>query len=176
MGGSFSGRFFRAVETPSGDGIGRTKIGKGSKVMLVADGNGLPIGLYCESAKPHEVTLASRTLATVAINKRRGGRPRTRMQELLADKGFDSAAFRRELRRRGIKTCIPTRKYAKRRKRGAPPRISAASYSERWSVERCFARFDNCRRLVVRDERGLHRYKAFCVPACILLCVNRILK
>jgi transposase len=98
------------------------------------------------------------------------------MRELVADKGFDSTAFRRELTKRGIKTCLPTRKYAKRRKRGAPPRFSAESYSERWRVERCFAWFDNCRRLVVRCERSLHRYKAFCVLACILLCINRILK
>ena len=175
MGGGLSGRFVRAVEK-GGDGIGRTKIGKGSKVMLVADGNGLPVGLHCESARPHEVTLASRTLASVAVKKQKRGRPRTRMQELIADKGFDSAAFRRELRQRGIKSCIPTRKYTKRRKLGAPPRFSAESYSERWSVERCFAWFDNCRRLVVRYERGLHRYKAFCVLACILLCINRILK
>ncbi len=151
-------------------------MGKGSKVMLVTDGNGLPIGILCESAQPHEVSLASRTLATVAIKKQKRGRARTRMIELVADKGFDSAALRRQLTKRGIKTCIPTRQYKHRRKRGQPPRFSSASYAERWRVERCFAWFDNCRRFVVRYERGLHRYKAFCVLACILLCVNRILK
>ncbi len=175
MGGCLFRRFLRAVKK-RGDGVGRTKIGKGSKVMLVADGNGLPIGLLCESAQPHEVSLASSTMATVAIKKQKRGRARTRMTELVADKGFDSAAFRRELTGRGIKTCIPQRKYKRRRKRGQPPRFSAASYAERWRVERCFAWFDNCRRLVVRYERGLHRYKAFCVLACIMLCVNRILK
>ena len=144
--------------------------------MLVADGNGLPIGILCESAQPHEVSLASRALATVAIKKQKRGRARTRMTELVADKGFDSAALRRELTARGIKTCIPTRKYKRRRKRGQPPRFSSASYAERWRVERCFAWFDNCRRLVVRYERALHRYKAFCVLACIMLSVNRILK
>jgi hypothetical protein len=29
-----------------GDGVGRTKRGKGTKVMLVVEGNGLPIG-FC---------------------------------------------------------------------------------------------------------------------------------
>ena len=98
--------------------------------MLVADGNGLPIGLLCESAQPHEISLASCTLATVAIKKQKRGRARTRMTELIADKGFDSAAFRRALTGRGIKACIPTRKYKRRRKRGQPPRFSAASYAE----------------------------------------------
>jgi hypothetical protein len=32
-----------------GDEIGITKIGKGSKVMTIADGNGLPIGIYVTS-------------------------------------------------------------------------------------------------------------------------------
>jgi transposase len=126
--------------------VGRTKIGKGSKAMLVARRQRFADRpLLRQAREPHEVTLASRTLATVAIKKQRRGRPRTRMRELTADKGFDSAAFRRELSGRGIETCIPTRKYARRRKRGAPPRFSVASYAERWRVERCFAWFDNCR-------------------------------
>ncbi len=82
---------------------GAPRLAKASRVMLVADGNGLPIGLLCESAQPHEVSLASRTLATIAIKKQKRGRARTGMTELVADKGFDSAAFRRELTKRGIK-------------------------------------------------------------------------
>jgi hypothetical protein len=35
---------------------------------------------------------------------------------------------------------------------------------------------DNCRRLVVRYERSVDQYKAFCVIAIILWCVNLILK
>ncbi|MDQ3831087.1 MAG: transposase, partial [Candidatus Tectomicrobia bacterium] len=82
--------------------IGKTKIGKGSKVMVVADGHGSPIGLYVASAHPSEHTLAAPTLATVKVPQQRG-RPRTRLQELVADKGYDSQALRQQLRRRGIK-------------------------------------------------------------------------
>ena len=47
MGGGISGRFVCAARK-RGDGIGRAGIGKGGKVMLVADGAGLSIGLLCE--------------------------------------------------------------------------------------------------------------------------------
>ena len=72
-----------------GSGVGKTKIGKGSKVMVVADGQGLPIGWHVASARPHEHTLAVPTLATVNVPQRRG-RPRTRPRELVADKAYDS--------------------------------------------------------------------------------------
>jgi hypothetical protein len=75
-----------------GDAVGKTKVGKGSNVMVVADGQGLPIGLHVASAQPHESQLADATLATVRVPQPRG-RPRTRPQELVADKAYDSQAF-----------------------------------------------------------------------------------
>jgi transposase len=44
-------------------GVGKTKVGKGSKVMVVADENGLPIGLPVNSAQADEVKLAPLALA-----------------------------------------------------------------------------------------------------------------
>ncbi|MXQ55300.1 transposase [Shimazuella sp. KC615] len=49
-------------------------------------------------------------------------------------------------------------------------------YKQRWKIERCFAWMDNNRRLVVRYERYIQNYKAFCILSLILLCVNRLLK
>jgi transposase len=138
--------------------------------MAVVDGNGLPIGLHVDSAQPHELTLAEPTLLTISVPQQRG-RPKTRPKELVADKAYDSAEFRRKLRRRGIKPTIPS---FERRKRGRP-RSVGASYQHRWKVERCFGWMDNCRRLVVRYDRHLHIYKAFCLLAIILWCVNRVL-
>jgi len=75
--------------------------------MMVSDGNGVPIGLYLDSAGHHEIRLAEATLKTIRIPQRRG-RPRTRPKELVADKAYDSRSFRMELRRRGIQPTIPT--------------------------------------------------------------------
>lgn len=144
--------------------------------MVVVDGNGLPLGLHVTSAQPHESTLAEPTLQTIAVPQPRG-RPKTRPKEVVADKADDSAAFRQKLRRRGIKPTIPAfdRRKRKQPKRGRPLR-TGASYRQRWKVERCFAWMDNCRRLVVRYDRHLHIYKASCLVAIMLWCLDRILK
>lgn len=143
--------------------------------MVVADGQGLPIGRHVASARPHEQTLALPTLATVTVPQRRG-RPRTRPRELVADNADDSQAFRQQLRRRGIKPTIPpVARRRQRPKRGRPIR-TGPRYRDRWKVERCFAWMDNCRRLVVRDERYVEHYRAFCLIAIILWCVSLILK
>lgn len=146
--------------------------------MAVVEGNGLPIGLHVDSAQPHELTLAEPTLRTIPRSPQtRTSRYKTRPQELVADKAYDSADFRRRLRRRGIKPTIPTfeRRKRKKPKRGRPIR-PGVGYRQRWKVERCFGWMDNCRRLVVRYDRHLHIYRAFCLVAIILWCVDRILK
>jgi transposase len=143
--------------------------------MVVADGHGLPMGLHVASAQPHESRLAKPTLATVKVPQGRG-RPRTRPKELVADRAYDSQGFRRYLRRRGIKpTMPPVARRRTRPTRGRPLQIGPSD-RQRWKVERCFAWMDNCRRLVVRYERAVEHYHAFCLMAIILWCVNLILK
>jgi transposase len=92
------------------------------------------------------------------------------------DKAYDSRAFRRKVRQRGIKP-IPT--FARRKdaqpRRGRPIRVGDG-YRQRWKIERRFGWLDNCRRLVVRYDRHLHIYRSFCLLALILWCVDRILK
>lgn len=144
--------------------------------MAVVDGSGLPIGLHVGSAQLHELTLAEPALQTISVPRQRG-RPKTRPKELVADKAYDSADFRRKLHRRGIKPTIPTFERRKRKKPKRGRQIQAgAGYRQRWKVERCIAWMDNCRRLVVRYDRHLHIYRAFCLVAIILGCVARILK
>lgn len=172
---SLSGREF-CSRKKGGSGIGLTKVGKGSKVMLVVEGHGLPIGLHLASAQPHELSLVDETLKSIRVPQKRG-RPRTRPKSLAADKAYDSRTFRMQLRKRGIQAAIPTfeRRERKKPKRGRPVKAGPL-YQSRWKVERSFAWMDNCRRLVVRWERSLHIYKAFCLIALILWSVNRILK
>jgi Transposase DDE domain len=115
-------------------------------------------------------------LATICVPQPRG-RPRTHPQELVADKAYDSQAFRRYLPRRGMKPTIPpvARRHRKRLQRGRPVR-TGPSYRQRWKVERRFGWMDNNWHLVVRYERYVEHYKAFCLLAIILWCVHLILK
>ena len=52
----------------------------------------------------------------------------------------------------------------------------ADEYKKRWRVERTFAWLDNFRRLVVRWERLAMMYEAFCILACIIICLRELLK
>jgi transposase len=92
-----------------GEHVGLTRKGKGTKWMLVVDGNGLPLGFHVDSAQVAAVKLAERTLDTVSIAQPRG-HPKQRPDKLVADHGYDSRAFRRALRRRGIRMCIPPKR------------------------------------------------------------------
>src|SRR5262245_46715942 len=63
-----------ASHPPNGEGacVGKTKRGKGSKIMAIADRQGRPVAVHVESATPHEVTLVHATLA-----QRMSASPRT---------------------------------------------------------------------------------------------------
>jgi transposase len=70
-----------------GDKVGLTKKGKGTKWMLVVEGNGLPFGFHLASASTAEVQLAEQTLDTIGVSRPRG-RPKQRPERLVADRGY----------------------------------------------------------------------------------------
>lgn len=123
-------------------------------------------------AQDHDVRWAQPTLALVRVPQRRG-RPRTRCGRLTADKGYDSRAVRRGLRRRGIPTCIPLRTYAHRRGVGRRPIAPRRFAQQRWRVERSFAWLQQFRRLAVRWDHSLVAYHGFVTVACIVICLRK---
>lgn len=145
--------------------------------MLVTDGNGLPLGFTLGSANAAEVTLAPEALQSVGVMTPRG-RCKTRPRRLVADRAYDSRAFRAGLRRRGIQVCIPPRRRhpSWKKRRGRPVSYSRKAYAQRFKVERCFAWMGNFRRLLIRWEHHLHIYRAFCFFALALICLNALLK
>jgi transposase len=137
-----------------GDKVGLIKKGKDTKWMLVVDGNGLPLGFLLDSANRAEVRLAQQTLNTIRV-ARPQGRPKQRPKKLVADRGYDRRPFRRALRSRGIRMCIPPkRRPAKwRAKRGRPVVARKDDYRLRYTVERSLAWLGNFRRLLIRGGR-----------------------
>jgi len=120
-------------------GVGLTRKGKGTKWMLVVDGHGLPLGFHLASASQAEVRLAEQTWASIRVRRVRV-RPQQRPAKLVADRGYDSAAFRQALRRRGMTMCIPPqrRPASWRSKRGRPVVARKEEYRLRYTVERSF--------------------------------------
>ena len=62
--------------------VGKTKRGKGTKIMGIADGHGLPLALRTESASPAEVKLVEPTLEERFV-------PEV-PERLIGDKAYDS--------------------------------------------------------------------------------------
>ncbi len=60
-----------------GAAVGKTRRGKGTKCMVVVDGQGIPLGVQLAPANPSEHQLAESTLARVRV-PRRGGDDRAR--------------------------------------------------------------------------------------------------
>ena len=79
----FHGRQLRSGQK-RGLCVGKTKKGKGTKWMVVADGQGLPVGGALASSSPAEVKLVVPTLADMHAKT---GRLRKR---LIADKAYDA--------------------------------------------------------------------------------------
>jgi transposase len=158
-----------------GEQVGLTKKGKGTKWMLVIDGNGLPLGFHLDSANAAEVNLAEGTLDTIAVSRPRG-RPKRRPAKLVADRAYDRSEFRRALRRRGIGMCIPSKRRPRtwRAKRGRPVVARRDEYRRRYKVERSFAWLGNYRRRLIRWERLFGVDRRFFTVALLVVCLRRL--
>lgn len=154
-----------------GADIGKTKRGKGTKLMVVADGRGVPLGVRIAPASPAEVTLIESTLEQVAVPRSGPGRPRTKPRRLIYDKAADSDALRLRLKKRGIELICPHRSNRKR------PTLqdgrSLRRYRRRWTIERTVAWLGNFRRLVVRYERKSKMFLAFLKVACLIITLRQ---
>ena len=141
-----------------GSCVGKTKRGKGTKIMAVTDGNGLPVAIRTTSASPHEVTLLEETLDDAFLDELA---PR-----LIGDKAYDSDKLdQRLLEERDIELIAPNRANRSKTQDGRPLR----RYKRRWKVERLFAWLQNYRRLVTRWEFHAENFNGFIHLGCILI-------
>jgi len=74
-------------------------------------------------------------------------------QELIADRGYDSARFREALITRGITPCIPST-----RSRKQPIPHDALLYRQRHRIEIMFGRLKDSRRIAMRYDRCAHTF------------------
>ena len=146
-----------------GAAVGKTKRGKGTKLMAVADGAGTPIAVHATSASPHEVTLAQGTVEqrfTEDLPER-----------LIGDRAYDSDPLDAKLAEQGIELISPHRE--KRSRPATQDGRPLRRYRRRWKVERLFAWLQNFRRLVVRYEYHLENFLGFVHLGCMLILLRR---
>jgi transposase len=136
----------------------------GSKLHLVCEGGGLPLTVVVTAANLADTIMFVALLDDVPPIRTPAGRRRTRPEAVHADKGYDSAANRSWLRRRGIRPRIARRGVESSTRLGR----------HRWKVERALSWLSCFRRLQVRWDRESGRFFALVLLACALVCFNRL--
>ena len=146
--------------------MGRTKRGKGTKIMVIAERAGLPIAIYEESAAAHEIILAQRTVESRFTCDK--------PEYFIGDKAYDSDPVDKELKKRGIKMIAPNKENRVKgdRQDGRPLR----RYKRRWKVERLFAWLGNFRHLSHRYEYYTANFFGFVQLACVLILLRAFLR
>jgi transposase len=145
--------------------VGKTKRGKGSKLMAVADREGLPIAVMISSATPHEVTLVQPTLDSRFVKEM--------PTHLIGDKAYDSDKLDAELATQGVEVIAPHRQNRVHKTQDGRP---LRRYKKRWRVERLFAWLHCFRRLVVRWEVRVENWLGFVQLGCVLILLRRRLE
>ena len=149
-----------------GDGIGKTKAGKGVKIMVLVDARGLPVSVDTTSASPHESQLVQRLFDFMLTDEI--------PERLIGDKAYDSDQLDEELAEQGTKLIAPhksNRKLENVTQDGRPLR----RYKRRWKVERTISWIQNFRRLCIRWEKSTKLFQGFLHFGCIMLLLKEVL-
>ena len=124
-----------------------------SKLHAVCDGIGRPIILLLTEGQMSDHKAASLIYSVLPA-----------AEALIADKGYDSDAFREALAKRGITPCIPPRGG-----RRLPATYCKTLYRLRHRVENMFAKLKDWRRLALRYDRCAHTFfSAICIAATVI--------
>jgi transposase len=145
--------------------VGKTKRGKGSKLMAVADCTGLPISVCVTSASPHEVKLVEEVLKANFAP----GKPK----RLIGDRAYDSDELDRRFRELGIEIIAPHRRNRVRPKTQDGRKLRR--YRRHWKIERLFAWLGNFKRVVMCYERYLENFLGFVQLGCIIILLRHYL-
>lgn len=132
--------------------LGRSRGGFSTKINARTNAEGLPIGIVITPGQAHDVT------AFPALMHELDHDP----EQLLGDKGYDSAAVRQEIEKRGGETVIPTTAGRK-----IQQVVDRAIYALRNRIERFFNRLKNSRRVATRYDKLVESFVAFVLLASI---------
>jgi transposase len=123
----------------------------------------------------NDCTRLEQVMDSISVPRVGPGRPRTRPDHVVADKGYSSRKIRAYLRRRGIPHTIPERldqilgRLNRGTRGGRPPGFDRCVYRRRNVVERCFNRLKQWRGLATRYDKTRESYQAAVTIASILL-------
>jgi transposase len=159
---------------PPGHGVGRSRGGLTTKIHHAVDGNGLPLAIVVTGGQRNDGAMLEQVLDDIRVPRIGGGRPRTRPDQVAADKAYASGVNRRMLRARAITAVIPEKsdQIASRKRKGStggrPPAFNSDAYKDRNVVERSFALVKQWRGIATRYDKLAITYRAGAVlHACL---------
>jgi transposase len=133
--------------------IGLTKGGRNSKIHAIVDTDLRPWALILTPGNTADCVMAQDCVSLIPGIK-----------ELVADKGYDTDAFRAFLKRRKIRIVIPGKSSRKKR-----IRHDRQAYKRRNVIERCFGRLKDFRRIATRyDKLAANFFSAVCLVAIVI--------
>src|SRR6202795_107497 len=145
-----------------GDGIGKTRRGKGVKILAIVDRHGLPLSVSTHAANHHEVTLVQLSFDFYMLE--------AKPQNLIGDKAYDRDALDEDIKQDGVNMIAPHRSTRKLKTRDGR---HLRRYQRRWLVERFFAWLQWKRRLLVRWEYYATNFLGFVQLASITMLLKQ---
>lgn len=148
-----------------GHAVGLTRKGKGTKVQVLVDAQGLPLGVSVAAAHVGEPQMVQQTLELFEES--------SQPERLIGDKGYDSDPLDALLLDLGIEMIAPHRRNRlpeNRTQDGRPLR----RYKHRWIVERTIAWLGYHRRLLVRWEKHAAIYLGFTLLGCLMITLKQV--
>jgi transposase len=137
------------------EALGRSKGGFTTKLHAVVDALGLPVDVSLTGGHRNDITQAEPLMKDKTPDR------------LIADKGYDSDAFRAQLVEQGIEPVIPPRA-----KRKNPATYDEEAYKERHLVENFFLRIKFFRGIATRYCKTATAFLNLVKIACILTWVR----
>ena len=148
-----------------GSAVGPTRRGKGSKIMAISDGHGLPLAVHVASASPHETKLVEPTLQRRFLAET--------PERLIGDRAYDSDPLDAQIRERfGVQLVAPHNS-TRSRKATQDGRV-LRRYRRRWKIERLFAWLHNFRRVVIRWEYYPENFLGMVQLACAVILLRHL--
>ncbi len=166
---------------PSDHGFGRSRGGLSTKTHALVDGAGLPIVVSLTPGQAGDNPMALPLLDAIRVPRKRG-RPRTRPDELRADKAYSSRQVREFCRAHHIKVTIPepVDRIRNRKRQGSrggrPPAFDKESYKGRNVVERRFCDFKQWRGLATRYDKYAIIFRAGILLASMVAWLKKIIR
>ena len=150
------------MEASEEQGLGRSRGGFTSKIMLTAADEDTAIALDVVPGQAHDApqleAILDQTKARVPD-----------MKEVVGDKGFDGEPQRRACTDRGATRVIPHKSNSKR-----PGRLNKKAYRERNKIERLFGKLKEFRRVATRYEKMKQTYLGMIHLALVFIRLKRL--